>query len=50
MTDSDELIDFSILPASKVQNYENQIEEQYSKIENLSRKVIVRLSKCDYEN
>ena len=32
MTDTDELIDFSILPASRVQNYEQKIEEQYYKL------------------
>ena len=55
MTDTDELIDFSILPASRVQNYEQKIEEQYSKIENLNKKVtdlesILEKSKTDAES
>ena len=35
MTDSNELIDFAILPQVKVQNYENKIDEQNSTIETL---------------
>ena len=37
--DSNELIDFAILPQVKVQNYENKIDEQNSTIETLSKKV-----------
>ena len=47
----DELIDYTILPQSKVQNYENKIEEQNSTIENLSKKVAhLESSKIDSEN
>ena len=36
---SQDLLDFAILPHSRVQNYENKIEEQNSTIENLTKKV-----------
>ena len=52
---SQDLIDFSILPQSKVQNYENKIEEQNSTIEALSKKVthletLLEGSKTDSES
>lgn len=36
---TDDLIDFAIVPQSRVQNYELKINEQHSTIENLSKKV-----------
>ena len=36
---SQELIDFSILPSSRIQNYESKIEQQHSTIQDLSKKV-----------
>ena len=36
---SQDLVDFSIIPASRVQNYEDKIEEQNSTIDNLSKQV-----------
>ncbi len=51
MTSYDDLIDFAILPQSRVQNYENKIDEQTSTIENLSKKVTqLENSKSDAES